>query len=90
MPCARVNNLEQAIHDEQAQHRNMLVDVPHPEGGSAKIPGNPIKLSSVENEEFLAPPLLGEHTKEVLVDWLGFSIEELIKLDEQQVIEIKK
>ena len=90
VPCARVNNLEQAIHDEQAQYRNMLVDVPHPEGGSAKIPGNPIKLSSVENEEFLAPPLLGEHTKEVLVDWLGFSIEELIKLDEQQVIEIKK
>jgi crotonobetainyl-CoA:carnitine CoA-transferase CaiB-like acyl-CoA transferase len=85
-----VNNLEQAIHDEQTQHRNMLVDVPHPEGGSAKIPGNPIKLSSVEDEEFLAPPLLGEHTKEVLEKWLEFSEDELIKLDEQQVIEIKK
>jgi crotonobetainyl-CoA:carnitine CoA-transferase CaiB-like acyl-CoA transferase len=68
----------------------MLVDVPHPEGGSAKIPGNPIKLSSVEDEEFLAPPLLGEHTKDILENWLGFSIEELIKLDKQQVIEIKK
>ena len=90
VPCARVNNLEQAIHDEQAQHRNMLVDVPHPDGGSAKIPGNPIKLSSVKNEEFLAPPLLGEHTKDILENWLGFSIEELIKLDKQQVIEIKK
>ena len=90
VPCARVNNLEQAINDVQVQHRNMLVDVPHPEGGSAKIPGNPIKLSSVENEEFLAPPLLGEHTKEVLVDWLGFSEDELMKLDEQQIIEIKR
>jgi crotonobetainyl-CoA:carnitine CoA-transferase CaiB-like acyl-CoA transferase len=68
----------------------MLVDVPHPEGGSAKIPGNPIKLSSVEDEEFLAPPLLGEHTKEVLEKWLEFSEDELIKLDEQQIIEIKK
>jgi crotonobetainyl-CoA:carnitine CoA-transferase CaiB-like acyl-CoA transferase len=85
-----VNNLEQAINDEQAQYRNMLVDVPHPEGGSAKIPGNPIKLSSVEDEEFLAPPLLGEHTKEVLEKWLEFSEDELIKLDEQQIIEIKK
>ena len=85
-----MNNLEQAINDEQAQYRNMLVDVPHPEGGSAKIPGNPIKLSSVEDEEFLAPPLLGEHTKEVLEKWLGFSEDELIKLDEQQIIEIKK
>ena len=90
VPCARVNNLEQAINDVQVQHRNMLVDVPHPEGGSAKIPGNPIKLSSVENEEFLAPPLLGEHTKEILVDWLGFSEDELMKLDEQQIIEIKR
>ena len=90
VPCARVNNLEQAIHDEQAQHRNMLVDVPHPEGGSAKIPGNPIKLSSVDTEEFLAPPLLGEHTKDILKDWLDFSIEELMELDSQQVIGIKK
>ena len=90
VPCARVNNLEQAIHDEQAQHRNMLVDVPHPEGGSAKIPGNPIKLSSVDTEEFLAPPLLGEHTKDMLKDWLDFSIEELMELDSQQVIGIKK
>jgi len=90
VPCARVNNLEQAIHDEQAQHRNMLVDVPHPEGGSAKIPGNPIKLSSVDKEEFLAPPLLGEHTKDILEDWLDLSIEELMELDSQQVIEIKK
>ena len=90
VPCARVNNLEQAIKDDQIQYRNMLVDVPHPEGGSAKIPGNPIKLSSVENEEFLAPPLLGEHTKEVLESWLGFSSDELNKLDEQQIIEIRK
>ncbi len=90
VPCARVNNLEQAIKDDQIQYRNMLVDVPHPEGGSAKVPGNPIKLSSVENEEFLAPPLLGEHTKEVLENWLGFSSDELNKLDEQQIIEIRK
>ena len=90
VPCARVNNLEQALNDEQVQFRNMLVDVPHPEGGSAKIPGNPIKLSSVENEEFLAPPLLGAHTKEVLTSWLGYSSEELESLNEQQIIEMHK
>ena len=90
VPCARVNNLEQAINDEQAQHRNMLVEVPHPEGGSAKIPGNPIKLSSVEKEEFLAPPLLGEHTQEILENWLGYSPNQLAELDSQNIIEIKK
>jgi CoA:oxalate CoA-transferase len=90
VPCARVNNIEQAINDEQVQHRNMLVDVPHPKGGSVKIPGNPIKLSEVTTEEFLAPPLLGEHTKEVLTDWLGYSNEDLESLDAQQVIEMLK
>jgi crotonobetainyl-CoA:carnitine CoA-transferase CaiB-like acyl-CoA transferase len=90
VPCARVNNLEQAINDEQINYRNMMVDVPHPNGGSAKIPGNPIKLSSVENEEFLAPPLLGEHTKAVLMDWLGFSEEELKAMDDLKIIEMLK
>ena len=90
VPCARVNNLEQAMNDEQIQYRNMLVDVMHPEGGSVKVPGNPIKLSSIENEQYSSPPLLGEHTKEVLQKWLNFSDEKLNELDEQQVIEIKK
>ena len=88
VPCARVNNIEQAINDEQVRHRNMLVDVPHPEGGSVKIPGNPIKLSEVMNEEFLAPPLLGEHTKEVLNGWLGYSDEDFESLDKLQIIEM--
>jgi CoA:oxalate CoA-transferase len=90
VPCARVNNLEQAMNDEQIQYRNMLVDIMHPEGGSVKVPGNPIKLSSIENEQYSSPPLLGEHTKEVLQKWLKFSDEKLNELDEQQVIEFKK
>ena len=90
VPCARVNNIEQALNDQQVQHRNMLVDVPHPDGGSVKVPGNPIKLSESAEEEFLAPPLLGEHTKEVLNEWLGYSDEELESLDKLQIIEILK
>ena len=90
VPCARVNNIEQAINDEQIRHRNMLVDVNHHDGGSVKIPGNPIKLSEVTNEEFLAPPLLGEHTKEVLNEWLGYSDEDLESLDKLQIIEMLK
>ena len=90
VPCARVNNIEQAINDEQVTHRNMLVDVPHPNGGSVKIPGNPIKLSGSLKEEFLAPPLLGEHTKEILNEWLGYSNEDLESLDKLQIIEMLK
>jgi crotonobetainyl-CoA:carnitine CoA-transferase CaiB-like acyl-CoA transferase len=90
VPCARVNNIEQALNDQQVQHRNMLVDVPHPDGGSVKVPGNPIKFSESAEEEFLAPPLLGEHTKQVLNGWLGYSDEELESLDKLQIIEMLK
>ena len=90
VPCARVNNIEQALSDEQVTHRNMVVDVPHPDGGSVKVPGNPIKLSKSAKEEFLAPPLLGEHTKEVLNEWLGYSDDELESLDKLQIIEMLK
>ena len=90
VPCARVNNLEQAINDEQVRYRKMIVDVPHPEGGSVKVPGNPIKLSSLTDEQFTAPPLLGEHTKDILDKWLNLAEEELIELEKQEIIEIKK
>ena len=90
VPCARVNNIEQALNDEQVTHRNMVVDVAHPDGGSVKVPGNPIKLSESANEEFLAPPHLGEHTKQVLNEWLGYSDDELESLDKLQIIEMLK
>ena len=57
---------------------------------SVKVPGNPIKLSSVANEEYSSPPLLGEHTKEVLQKWLNYSDEKLSKLHENEIIELKR
>jgi crotonobetainyl-CoA:carnitine CoA-transferase CaiB-like acyl-CoA transferase len=69
IPCARVNNLAQALSDPQVRHRNMMIDLAHPQGSSAEVPGNPIKLSEVQDEEFTAPPLLGAHTREVFAEW---------------------
>jgi CoA:oxalate CoA-transferase len=79
IPCARVNNVAQALADTQIQHRNMVVDVEHPEGGSVKVPGNPIKLSETPAESFTPPPLLGAHTKEVFASWAGMSEDEISK-----------
>jgi crotonobetainyl-CoA:carnitine CoA-transferase CaiB-like acyl-CoA transferase len=56
IPCARVNNLEQALTDEQIIYRNMMVNVDHPDGGSVKLPGNPIKLSLNNEDSFSSPP----------------------------------
>lgn len=77
IPCARVNNIPQALDDPQVRDRNMVVRVDHPEGGSAEVPGNPIKLSHTHTESFSAPPLLGAHTQEVFHDWLGWTPDQL-------------
>lgn len=73
IPCARVNNVAQALTDPQIQHRNMVVEVEHPEGGTVKVPGNPIKLSDTGLDSFSPPPILAAHTREVFTSWAGLS-----------------
>jgi len=86
VPCAPVNNLQQALNDEQVLFRNMVVDVEHPLGGSAKMPGNPIKLSDTYEDTFTPPPLLGQHNEEVFSTLLGLSLEEIFELKNQGII----
>ncbi|MFK7913482.1 MAG: CaiB/BaiF CoA transferase family protein [Pseudomonadales bacterium] len=77
IPCARVNNIAQALQDPQVRHRNMVVNVNHPQAGSTEVPGNPIKLSGNNEESFTPPPLLGAHTSDVLEHWAGMSAAEI-------------
>ena len=71
IPCARVNNVSQAMSDPQIMARNMVVDLKHPLKGSAQVPGNPIKLSETNEDSYSPPPLLGAHNDEVLNEWLN-------------------
>lgn len=70
IPCAPVNNLAQALSNEQVVARGMVVEVAHPQGGAVKMPGNPIKLSE-QTDSYSPPPLLGQHTDAVLKSLLG-------------------
>lgn len=86
IPCARVNRLDEALADEQVLARNMVVELRHPQGGSTRGPGNPIKLSRTDEESFAPAPLLGEHTDAVLADILGYSEERRLGLRRQGVV----
>ena len=86
VPCAPVNRLSQALGDEQVTHRNMVIDLVHPNGKRSKGPGNPIKLSRSNEESFSSPPTLGQHTDAVLSDVLGYSEEQIAELKSKQVI----
>jgi crotonobetainyl-CoA:carnitine CoA-transferase CaiB-like acyl-CoA transferase len=86
VPCAPVNRFSEALSDPQVRHRKMVVDIPHPEGGSIEAPGNPIKLSADSEESFSAPPLLGEHTEAVLERVLGYGPERIAELMNQRIV----
>ena len=86
IPCAPVNSLSQALADTQVLHRNMVVDLKHPNGGSTKGPGNPIKLSRSSDEVFTAAPTLGQHTDEVMTQLLNLSVEQIQQMKDQGII----
>lgn len=72
IPCAPVNNFEQALNDPQIRARDMVVEVELQSGERVEMPGNPVKLEGVDNVHFRPPPLLGEHTDRVLCEFLGY------------------
>jgi crotonobetainyl-CoA:carnitine CoA-transferase CaiB-like acyl-CoA transferase len=75
IPAAPINSVEEAVNDAQTLARNMIVQLEHPSLGMARSIGNPIKFSETPVSYRLPPPLLGEHTSEVLRK-LGYSPEE--------------
>lgn len=85
VPCGPVLNVEQVFADPQVHARNMLVQLPHPEVGDFKTTGLPIKLSQTPGTIERRPPLLGEHTDEVLRE-CGIAGDEIAQLREKGVI----
>jgi crotonobetainyl-CoA:carnitine CoA-transferase CaiB-like acyl-CoA transferase len=71
VPCGPINDLSQVFSDPQVRHRGLQVKAPHPAAGEVTMVGNPIKFSRTGVEHNHAPPLLGEHTDEVLGSLLG-------------------
>jgi crotonobetainyl-CoA:carnitine CoA-transferase CaiB-like acyl-CoA transferase len=85
VPCGPINDLAQVFEDPQVRHRGLRVDVPHPRCGTVPLVASPIRLSETPVHHG-APPLLGEHTREVLVDILGMDEAEVEALRRRGVV----
>lgn len=73
VPCGPINNMAQTFQHPQVLHRHMQINMEHPASGSVPIIANPIRFTEQPIEYNRAPPLLGQHTSEVLEDILGLT-----------------
>ncbi|MFA6314576.1 MAG: CaiB/BaiF CoA-transferase family protein [Sterolibacterium sp.] len=86
VPCGPINNLAQVFDDPQVRARGLKVDMPHPLAGSVPQVASPMRLSATPVDYRRPPPLLGEHTREVLGGLLGLDAARLDALSAAKVI----
>jgi crotonobetainyl-CoA:carnitine CoA-transferase CaiB-like acyl-CoA transferase len=86
IPCGPINDLEQVFADPQVRHRGMQLELEHPVAGSVASVANPIRLSQTPVEYDLAPPLLGQHSDEVLQSILGLDADAIAELRADAII----
>ena len=85
VPSAPIYDFKQVFEDPQIKHRELVKTVEHPLAGAMSVVGNPLNFSETPVEYKRAPPLLGQHTDEILREVLGMDAPEIARLSEQKV-----
>ena len=86
--CGPINTIKEVFADPQVQARGVVVEMPRPgaEGDNVQVIANPVRLSETPVDYRLSPPLLGEHTEEVLGEVLGLSAADIAGLKERGIV----
>ena len=80
IPAAPIHTVPEALNDAQTRARSLIVQIEHPAMGAAKSIANPVRFSNTPVSYRLPPPLLGEHTSEILKN-LGYTAEEVNSME---------
>ncbi len=85
IPCGPIHKLDEALSHPQVLHREMVVEREHPVMGTVRLLGMPVKLSETPTGVWRTPPLMGQHTDEILRE-LGLGDADLARLRADGVI----
>jgi len=85
VPCAPVQDLATALRDPFLREREMIVETDHPEFGRVRQAAGPVKIPGAKKNHHRGPKL-GEHTEEILKDWLGMSDREIQELRRKNAV----
>ncbi len=86
VPCGPINRLNEVFDDPQVKARQMQISLPHPSAGTAPLVASPMKLSATPVSYRNAPPLLGQHTEQILSDLLHYDAERIAELRARKVV----
>jgi crotonobetainyl-CoA:carnitine CoA-transferase CaiB-like acyl-CoA transferase len=86
VPCGPINNLAEVFNDTHVQSRQMVESWQHASGVAIDLVASPMKLSQTPVSHHLPPPMLGQHTDEVLQEWLSLDASRLAALRQAQAI----
>lgn len=87
--CGPIHDVASALSHPQLRERDMVVDMEHPTVGPLTLLGSPWTLSDTPIAPEKPPPLLGQHTQQILMELLGFSAERIQELGEAEVISLE-
>ena len=85
VPVGKVYSLDEVFADPQVQHRRMVMEMEHPTEGKVRQVGIAIKLSDTPGKVRSFPPVLGQHTDEIL-SGLGYSQQKIAELRREGVV----
>jgi len=86
VPCGAVNTVREVFEDPQVIARGLRIELDHPEAGAVPSVASPLRLSETPVEYRCAPPMLGQHTAEVLGEALSLSRSEIADLAELGIV----
>lgn len=85
IPGGRVNGVDQILESSHIKERGLIWEIDHPTAGKIPVIGNPIRFSDIPLNKRQHPPLLGEHTDEILKE-LNYRVDEIQQLRKEGIV----